>query len=322
MKSFKEYSKIVNEIIEGLDYSNSRPSNLYEPITYALKGGGKHLRPILLLAFADAFGADISTLNNVAVAIEMFHNFTLVHDDIMDNSDTRHGKPAVWKLWGVPTAVLAGDMMLTVSDILITSPSYMSDAMKLEMLSAFHLTAVKVYRGQQYDIDFDSSDKDVLIDDYLMMIGLKTSALLGGACHLGAVAAQASGKSKTLAYEYGYQLGMAFQLQDDLLDTFGDPDTFGKPIGGDILNDKKTWLYITAKQEAPERMVEALKLNGQAKIDAVRAIYQDLDLPARCQERINYYTNKAIGYAKDSDMKPEAVEFFTNLATSLIGRAK
>lgn len=321
MKKFEEYAQFVDDVINALDYSASRPANLYEPITYTLKSGGKHLRPILLAAFADAFGADYTRLTGSITAIEMFHNFTLLHDDIMDKSPMRHGRQTVWKKWGEPTAILAGDTMLTMSNMLMGDSGYLSLDQQSEMHSSFNVTAVKVYRGQQFDMDFDSRD-DVTIDEYIMMIGLKTSALLGGACHLGAVAANADRQSRSKAYDYGFYLGLAFQLQDDLLDTFGDPATFGKPIGGDIVNNKKTWLNIMATTEAPQRMREAALLEGQAKIDAVRNIYTDLNLPTRCEKMIDDYLQLAIDHLGKVNMPEANRQFFVDFAHKLAGRKK
>ncbi len=321
MKTLEEYVNFVNDIVEKLDYSNCRPANLFAPITYSLQGGGKRIRPVLFAAFADALGADITHLRGTITALEMFHNFTLIHDDIMDKSNFRHGRPTVWKKWGEATAILAGDTMLSIANTLVGDRKYLPADIQAAIYSSFNITAVKVYRGQQFDMDFDSLD-NVTVDEYTVMIGLKTAALIGAACHIGALAAGAGNDSQNGAYEYGFNLGMAFQLQDDLLDTFGDQATFGKPIGGDIVNNKKTWLNIIATAEAPERMAEAMKLQGEEKIDAVRAIYTDLDLPARCNKLIDSYLEQSLKYLGDVKMSDDDARFFIDFAHKLAGRQK
>lgn len=316
-----EYAQIANKVIEALDYSNCYPQSLYEPVTYALRSGGKRLRPALMLAVADAFGADIDKLFNTAVAIEIFHNFTLVHDDIMDHSDYRHGRETVIKKYGVDSAVLVGDTMLTLATILLTNSPAFSDEMKTRILDAFNLTAIKVYRGQQLDMDFEKAD-NVTLDDYILMIGLKTAALIGGACHIGALAANADAHSCSKTYEYGFNLGLAFQLQDDLLDTFGDTSVFGKKTGSDIRNGKRTWLYIVACNEAPQRMAEAMKLTGDQRVEAVTKIYRDLDLPARCEKAIDDYINAAIDMVDHTLIGHDSKAHFVKFARDLIGRTK
>lgn len=321
MKTTNEYFRITDSTVRNTNYSNCRPSNLYDPIVYALNSGGKRLRPILLLAVIDALGKNPENYLNAAVAIEMFHNFTLVHDDIMDNAETRHGKPAVHVKWGEATAILAGDLMQSIAGIMISDTIKHDAKASLDLINSFNMTAVKVFRGQQYDLDFETQG-DVSVDDYMLMIGLKTSALIGGACHLGAICANADSRTRNQFYEYGYSLGNAFQLQDDLLDTFGDENTFGKRIGGDIENDKKTWLYIMASNEAPERMAEAIKLTGSAKIVAVREIYESLDLRRRCEDLINEYTAAAINALEGLPIDNDAMAFFSDFAYSLVGRSK
>ncbi len=321
MKTVKDYIAIAESAIRNLDYSNSQPSNLYAPIEYALRGGGKRLRPVLLLAVADALGANPDNLKNAAVAIELFHNFTLIHDDIMDHADTRHGKPAVHVKWGDATAILSGDLMLTLSGIFLSDNSSLDSKTTLDLIRSLNMSAVQVYRGQQFDLDFENNPC-VSVEDYMLMTGLKTSALIGGACHLGAICAGAGADANTRNhfYEYGYELGNAFQLQDDLLDTFGDETTFGKKIGGDIENDKKTWLYILAMKEAPEQMAEAKKLTGNEKIAAVRAVYESLDLRNRCEKLIENHITEAIKQLDRLPIDTEATGFFTDFALSLVGR--
>lgn len=321
MKTLEEYIKFVDDIVVNLDYSKCRPASLFVPIAYTLKGGGKRMRPMLFAAFADALGGDITHLKGTISAIEMFHNFTLIHDDIMDKSSFRHGRPTVWKKWGESTAILAGDTMLSIANTLVGDKKYLPQDIQADLYSSFNITAVKVYRGQQYDMDYDSLD-NVTVEEYTMMIGLKTAALIGAACHMGVIAAGGDNESRNAAYEYGYKLGLAFQLQDDLLDTFGDQTTFGKPIGGDIVNNKKTWLNIMATTEAPERMAEASKLEGEDKIKAVSAIYSDLNLPSRCNQLIDCYLSQAIEHLGKVKISDEAEKFFIDFAQKLAGRKK
>ena len=231
----------INKAINEISYPN-KPEGLYAPIKYTLDGGGKRIRPVLTLAVCDALGVDIAQAINQALGIEIYHNFTLLHDDVMDKADMRRGRPTVHIKWNEETAILSGDAMLTMASqyACINAGDKIAQVMEL-----FNRTAMEVYEGQQYDMDFESRN-DVTVEEYLNMIRLKTSVLLGCACEMGALMAGASDEVKDAFYKYGVKLGLAFQLQDDYLDTYGDPAVFGKKIGGDILNDKKTWLLISA----------------------------------------------------------------------------
>lgn len=314
MLTHSDYLSIIEQALKDLRLPE-RPAGLYEPIRYALECGGKRLRPVLTLAACDAFGPDAEEALSQAIAVEMFHNFTLLHDDVMDHADMRRGRPTVHTRWDDRTAILSGDAMLSMAYDLVVSdcpgPVVAQRAMTL-----FHRTAMEVYEGQQYDMDFESR-ADVGVEEYMEMIRLKTSVLLGCACEMGAIVGGASDESCRAMYGFGEQLGLAFQLQDDYLDTYGDPIVFGKEIGGDILNEKKTWLLITAMAEAPEAVELALTAGSEgpgAKIEAVRGVYDRLDLPRRCHELIDGYVESAIRCLDRAALTPAARDFFAGIA--------
>jgi len=321
MLDYNHYLTLVREAIEGLDFP-AQPRGLYEPIEYTLDCGGKRLRPVLALAACDAMGKDPSAAINQAMAIEMFHNFTLLHDDVMDHADVRRGRPTVHVKWDERTAILSGDAMLTKAAMLLginVGETRLKPAMDL-----FNTTAMYIYEGQQYDIDFESR-LDVTVEEYMEMIRLKTSVLLGCAASMGALMADADSETQARFYKYGENLGLAFQLQDDYLDTYGDPATFGKAIGGDILNDKKTWLLITALNEDKSGKVKALL--GQAenpleKIEKMREGYNSLGLPERIHELISKYVDSAVKCLDNIGLAPEARSFFVDLALKSADRQR
>lgn len=309
MLDYNQYLSMANRAIERLELP-ARPAGLYDPIRYALSAGGKRLRPVLTLAVCHALDRDPMDAIHQAVALEMFHNFTLLHDDLMDRSDTRRGLPTVWRKWNADTAILSGDAMLTTASRLVQVHA----GPRLEAaMNMFDATAMGVYEGQQYDMDFESR-LDVTVKEYMEMIRLKTSVLLGCACSMGALMADVNEQTQAAWFGYGENLGLAFQLQDDYLDTFGDPKTFGKPIGGDIRNNKKTWLLITALAEAPERVRPLLDMQAPGKVEAMRAVYEDLDLPRRCHDLIDRYIAQALERLGQMGLRADSVEFFTSLA--------
>ncbi len=312
MKEFDEYISMVNNALANLKLP-SQPAGLYDPIRYSLEAGGKRLRPVLTLAACQAMGKEPITAIHQAIAIEMFHNFTLLHDDVMDNADVRRGRPTVHKKWNQETAILSGDAMLTTSTMLlaIKAGDHLSEALEL-----FNGTAMNIYEGQQYDMDFEKR-MDVTVEEYMEMIRLKTSVLLGCACGMGALMADAPFETQVQFFNYGVNLGLAFQLQDDYLDTYGNPETFGKAIGGDILNDKKTWLLIMALREDKTGTLSEIigsDIEPSEKIDRVRKIYDSLQLPDRIHELIRAYIDTAIACLDHIDMMPEARTFFIDLA--------
>ena len=279
------------------------------------------MRPMLLLAVADSLGVPMGMAVNQALAIEMFHNFTLLHDDLMDRADMRHGKPTVHVKWDAATAILSGDTMLTMAGMMVTKG--LRDKSALDILALFNDTAIDVYEGQQKDMDFESRT-DVTIEEYLDMISQKTGALIAAPCLMGAILANADEDRRQAFKEFGKALGKAFQLQDDWLDTYGDPAVFGKKIGGDILNDKKTYLLIKALADSTgEQKTELLSLMGtrsEEKIERVRAIYDATGAEAACRSLIEEATNEAIKAIERAELSDRATEFFRTLAEKSLTR--
>lgn len=324
MHTFDEYLSKVNDAIGAISYPK-HPSTLYQPIAYTMALGGKRLRPVLLLMACEAMGGDITKALDAAVGIELFHNFTLLHDDVMDKAPVRRGKPTVYRQWNANVAILSGDTMLTMAT------QYMAkvDAAVLKpVIETFNKTAIEIYEGQQHDMDYENRT-EVTADDYLEMIRLKTSVLLGCACKIGAIIGGADEANADALYESALNLGLAFQLQDDLLDVWGDEATFGKEIGGDIMNNKKTFLLINALQKAQDDDLGELRrwltdeyAIKQEKVPAVRAIYERLGLKQEAEEAIGGYCAKAIECLEKVDMSDEAKASFTQLINKLLHRDK
>ncbi len=277
------YSELLTRISEAFAANpfDHEPKELYEPITYTLEEGGKRLRPVLVLLACDMFGGDIEKALYPAMGLEIFHNFTLLHDDIMDQAAIRRGKEAVHKKWNSNTAILSGDTMfvLAYEYVAKTDPSLLPAVMEL-----FNETAKQVCEGQQFDMNYETRS-DVSIDEYLMMIRLKTAVLIACSLKLGAILAHADSAEANKIYEYGIHLGLAFQLQDDYLDAFGEVSKFGKMIGGDIVTNKKTFLFLKAFEIAREDML--IKLThyfrdpiheGTEKIQGILDIYRTLGI--------------------------------------------
>lgn len=323
MLTIARYSEIINEHIARIPYP-AAPNGLYGPIRYSLDAGGKRIRPVLTLAACEAFGAEPLHAINQAMGIEMFHNFTLLHDDLMDHSQVRRSRPTVYVKWDERTAILSGDAMLTMAGMLMRGGEAASlSAQELTcLLNLYDRTAMEVYEGQQLDMEFESRH-DVTVEEYMEMIRLKTSVLLGCACQLGAMMAGASEADAKAMYHYGEQLGLAFQMQDDYLDTFGDAATFGKPIGGDILNEKKTWLLISAMHRVHNHsLADALALDTPSnKIEAVRNIYKSLKLDEECRRMVTRFSTEAIA-SLPASLNDEAREFFVSLARNAETRSK
>lgn len=310
--------------LRALKLSEKEPASLYSPIDYALSSGGKRLRPGILMMTAENFGGEkaLEASKKPAAGIEMFHNFTLLHDDVMDNSEMRRGRESVWKKWNSSTAILSGDTMLTLATQLVSD---VEDGKLRRVLDTFNHMAMEVYEGQRLDIDFEHTEV-VSSDTYIEMIRKKTGALLGAAGAIGAIIAGASDKDVAAMTTYGEMLGIAFQIQDDWLDTYGDSSTFGKPIGGDILNDKKTFLLVKAF-ESEQGTVEALKvtmseLKGEAKIKAVTRIYDKLNLNEVTRQAVSFYTKQALKALKSTSLSEEKKEPFRLLLDKLTGRKK
>ena len=320
MKTAKEYAEIINRTLDDIKYPTT-PAGLYEPIRYALEGGGKRLRPTLLLAMNDAFGGETSDAIWPAAGVEIFHNFTLVHDDVMDNADMRRGRLTVWKKWDVNTAILSGDAMTTMAYQCMSAcePQYLP-----EVINRYSMMTMNVYEGQQIDSEFETRD-NVDFNDYIRMIIGKTSALIAYPCAIGALIAGASEKDVEAVFNFGVSLGIAFQMQDDYLDVYGDPVTFGKEIGGDIVNDKKTWLYIIAQDSDNDGEFRALlstPMEYAEKIAKVTAHFDKLNLREEGQKIIGQYTSDALEYLDTTSMSDEAKRWFREYAQKLIGRNK
>lgn len=297
MKSFKEIAQIISTEIDQIDW-NKEPRSLYEPIGYVLSMGGKRVRPALTLMACDLFSEDVQAAVNAAIALEVFHNFTLLHDDIMDRADVRRGRPTVHKKWDDNTAILSGDVMQIASyQFIAKTPSqYLKPVLDL-----FSQTAAEICEGQQYDVDFESR-KVVEAEEYLEMIRLKTAVLLGCALKTGAWIGGAGEEDAQLLYDFGINIGLAFQLKDDLLDVYGDEKTFGKKIGGDILCNKKTYLLIHALELAKGDDAAELQnwlLNSdenlsEEKIKAVTLIFDRLGVKTICEDKMEFFYSKAI----------------------------
>ena len=324
MHTFNEYLERVNNAIKAIPYPQ-QPSHLYEPITYTMDLGGKRLRPVLVLMACEAVGGDINRAITPAIGLEMFHNFTLLHDDVMDKADIRRGKPTVHVKWDDNTAILSGDAMLTMATQLIAQTP--ADVMP-QVMDLYNRTAMEIYEGQQYDVDFEKRN-DVTVDEYLEMIRLKTSVLLGCACKMGALIGGADEATAQLFYKVGENLGLAFQLQDDMLDVWGDEATFGKAIGGDIMNNKKTFLLINAMQRATGDHKVELSLwlstpnaSRAVKVPAVTAIYDALNLRSLSLDAINRYNDEALEALSKIAISDEARSEFANFITRLVKRDK
>ena len=295
MQSIAEYRTAFIEYLEN-EIEVKEPATLYEPMVYILGQGGKRLRPVLVLMAAEVFDCNYEKALDAALAIEIFHNFSLVHDDIMDDAPIRRGKPTVHEKWDINTGILSGDAMLINAYQLFEN--YEGETFK-ELAKLFSKTAIEVCEGQQYDIDFETRE-DVAIEEYLKMIEYKTAVLVGAALKMGAIVAKTSQENKEAIYEYGRLLGIAFQLQDDYLDAFGDPETFGKQPGGDIIENKKTFLYIKAlelsKPEVASQLEHLYSINpsdSSAKIETVKAMFEESGAAGLIRKEIETYTKKA-----------------------------
>lgn len=301
------------------------PKNLYEPIDYIIQLSGKRIRPILTLMAADILSGDYKKAFPAALAVEVFHNFTLVHDDIMDDAPLRRGKKTVHEKWDLNRGILSGDAMLILAYQYFEN--YTPEIFqKLAIL--FSKTALEVCDGQQLDIDFETRN-DVTIDEYLNMIRLKTSVLVAAALKMGAIVAESSEKNANLLYEYGLNLGLAFQLQDDYLDTFGNPETFGKQVGGDIIENKKTYLYLKAMELSSDDNKQKLAFfynqkleDNSIKIDEVKRIFEKYEIPSLIQQLIHDYTSLAFNLLEKMNMSKLNKEKLTEFGSFLMARDK
>ncbi len=322
MKTFQEISEIINNEVSRLNWQKS-PTQLYEPIGYVLSMGGKRVRPALTLLACNMFSDDIKPAIKPALGIEIFHNFTLLHDDIMDRADIRRGKPTVHKKWDDNTAILSGDMMQIIAYQFIAETPY---KYLKQVLDVFSVTAGEICEGQQYDMDFESRS-NVSSEEYIEMIRLKTAVLLGCALKCGAIIGGASASDAQNLYDFGINIGLAFQLKDDLLDVYGNEATFGKKIGGDILCNKKTFLLIQAQKLAKGEIFDTL--NGwlqksyqqpEEKIAAVTEIYNLLGVKKICEEKMNFYYERALANLKNVSVSEDKKHEITQLAKQLMYR--
>jgi len=296
MLSFNEALDIVNQKVNAIVYPEY-PQNLYAPVQYILSLKGKKVRPVLTLLSCNLYKENISEAISPALALEIFHNFTLMHDDLMDKAEVRRGKPVVYKVWDENTAILSGDAMLIMSYQYIADLS--SDKLK-PVLDLFSKTAMEICIGQQYDMDFEKR-LDVSVDEYLEMIRLKTAVLLGAALKTGAIIGDAVPPDAEKLYDFGMNIGLAFQIKDDLLDVYGDPDVFGKQTGGDILCNKKTFLLINAlnlsagiDKEILLQQLTSDHIDSKTKIETVTGIYNQLNLKAIAENKMNEFYQKAL----------------------------
>ncbi len=312
---------LINDRIGSLRMKDT-PANLYDPIRYMLSMGGKRMRPLLTLMSYSLFKENVVSFIDPAIGLEVFHNFTLIHDDIMDNAPLRRGQSTVHKKWGDETAILSGDVMMIQAYQLVLTSKH-----NLELiLRSFNTCALHVCEGQQMDIDFEKSN-DVEIDDYLEMIRLKTAALLGFCMELGAQGAGASTKDISLAKSFGADLGIAFQLQDDMLDVFGESKKVGKQVGGDILSDKKTYLWIkafelsdTEQRKKLNSLLNNPEINGPQKIDMVKSIYEDVGVLKYVQKEIELHFAKAADALDKINGSKDAKDMIRSFYLQLIKR--
>jgi geranylgeranyl diphosphate synthase, type II len=309
------------------DYDlGGQPAGLYDPIDYTMSSGGKRLRPLLTLLGAQLFRDRIDPAFPTALAVEIFHNFSLVHDDIMDEAPLRRGKPSVHSHFGLNAGILSGDAMLILAYQCLAEAG---DAPTVShLLRIFNQVALEVCEGQQYDVDFETRE-DVSIPDYIRMIELKTAALIGGSLEMGAVAVGAPVKQAGHLREFGRNIGIAFQLQDDILDTFGDPERFGKRVGGDIANNKKTFLILQAQQEAEGQDAQRLKQlmsskpsEEEAKIDEVTTILRRLHIPEWAEEIKKEYQHQAFAALSLVETEEARQQPLIKLAEQLLLRQK
>ena len=310
----------IHEYIGNLSYMRE-PMGLYDPIEYVLGLGGKRLRPVLMLLAYNLYKENVTRIFSQAAGIETYHNFTLLHDDLMDKADMRRNKPTVHKKWDENTAILSGDAML------ILAYQFMMKKCPLEcverVMEVFGRTALEVCEGQQWDMEFEHR-LDVTVDEYIEMIRLKTSVLLAAALKIGAILGGAPEKDAQLLYDFGIKMGLAFQLQDDYLDVYGDPAVFGKKIGGDILCNKKTFMLITAlslaEGEDKETLLNWLRATdyvAEEKIQSVTALYNKVGVPELCQARIDAYYKEGLELLDkvnvESSLKEELKKFVCHL---------
>ena len=322
MKTADEILKMVNEFLDHLSYDR-KPESLYEPIKYVLSMGGKRIRPTLMLLAYNLYKENPEDILMNACALETYHNYTLLHDDLMDNADMRRGHLTVHKKWNNNTAILSGDSML----VLAFQRMMQCDTKHLkDILDLFTVTALEIGEGQQYDMEFETRN-DVKEEEYIEMIRLKTSVLLACALKIGAILADASAEDADNLYKFGEQIGLAFQLQDDYLDVYGDSKVFGKEIGGDITSNKKTYMLINAfnkanaaQREELTRWVSARDFDRNEKVDAVTRLYNEIGIDQLAQDKIAYYFAQSKKYLDAVNVPEEKKEELRKYAQKMMKR--
>jgi geranylgeranyl diphosphate synthase type II len=322
MRSIYQYQEFISDYLQS-QYETKEPRNLYEPIHYILKLGGKRMRPVLTLMSAEVFDADYKLALPAALAVEVFHNFSLVHDDIMDDAPLRRGNETVHEKWNINTAILSGDAMLILAYQYFEK--YNTEVFR-ELAKLFSKTALEVCEGQQWDVDFETRD-NVTIPEYLKMIEYKTAVLVAAAMKMGAIVAETSKENADLIYDFGLNLGLAFQLQDDYLDAFGDPETFGKQVGGDIIENKKTYLYLKAIAFSNENQRDQLlhlfsihPSDNTDKINSVKEIFDATGASKATQQAIQDFTLKAFATLQKIGIDNEKKEKLQSFGENLMGR--
>ena len=312
---------LIDEAFEGIRFP-SAPADLYDPITYTLRNGGKRIRPLMVLASCQMFGGDIAEAINPAIGIELFHNFTLLHDDIMDKAPLRRGKETVYKKWNSNVAILAGDTMFAVANkyMLRTRPQAISQVIEL-----FNQTAIEVCEGQQYDMDYENR-QDVTIPDYLEMIRLKTAVLLAASLKTGAIIAGAGVTDCDHIYRFGINIGLAFQLKDDLLDVYGEQEKFGKMSGGDILAGKKTYLYLKALESAGghgeyfRNLYSSTTIGNKEKVVKVKEVFDQFSIEQLTRKLIDDYYQVALNDLSLISLSTEAMDALKEFTSGLMQR--
>lgn len=321
MYNFSQLIEQVNKSIANIDCPH-QPEGLYEPIQYVLSLGGKRIRPVFMLLASQLYDADLAKIMPAAVGLEVYHNYTLLHDDLMDRADMRRGKLTVHKKWDDNTAILSGDTMLVMAcNMILSVRQQNTDAMNV-----FVKTALEIGEGQQFDMNFETR-QDVTTDEYIEMIRLKTSVLIGCATKMGAILANAPKEDIDKLYDLGEKVGLAFQLQDDLLDVYGDPKVFGKRIGGDILCNKKTFMLINAlllsndfQRKELQKWLDAKEYDEQEKINAVTAIYNELNIREVATNIINKYFDEAKKVYDSLNVPEEKKALLWDFVKTLVNR--
>lgn len=319
MNLLAKYTSVIEEGLQNLNLPKN-PSNLYEPIGYILKLGGKRIRPILTLMGAEMFGAMEASIHQ-ALSVEMFHNFTLIHDDIMDAAPLRRGEPTVHHKWDTNIGILSGDALLVKSyqELIKADSNYLH-----QLIELFNKTALEVCEGQQMDMDFEQRN-DVTIAEYIEMIRLKTSVLLGCALQMGAIVSGASEKDQYEIYQFGQKLGIAFQIQDDILDLYADPEKFGKQVGGDVVANKKTILYLTAQSKSNSDQLSILKQlhseeDTMVKVIRTTELFNHLNVRQSCEDLKGQYHQEAMQHLSNINVEDDRKQVLIGLSEFLLKR--